>query len=76
MSFLTILSLIYMQDRFRICLQICETNSKFLFSKMNQINAKSHPEIGRVNNPLGRACKFNCTDRGKVETLAVLIQFS
>jgi len=41
-----------MQDPFRICLQICETKSIFLFSKMNQINEKSCPEIGRANKPL------------------------
>ncbi len=37
---------------FSLSLQIYKTNTKFLLSKMDQLNAKSCPEIGRVNKPL------------------------
>ncbi len=37
---------------FTLGLQVYNANNKFLYSKMNQLIAKSRSEIGRVNKPL------------------------
>jgi hypothetical protein len=37
---------------FALSQRVNKTNNKFLFSKINQLNAKSCLKIGRVNEPL------------------------
>jgi hypothetical protein len=39
------------KSNFASSLQVYNANNKFLFSKMNQLNVKSHPENRHVNKP-------------------------